>query len=158
MRTNKKENLKLDLDFENDLEIDPLSLDEEWLNQPNIFYRYSKALAQAKKERRLAEKTLLIAQAEVRKNYNGKTTVDIMKEESAELEEWEAFKEARYREDLLEAAVRALQQRKTALENMVELLKMQYFSGPNEPRDFNKTNQTTNARIGKSLNKEKGDM
>ena len=44
-----------ELNPEQDLKIDAEALDLEWLGQPNLFYRYSEALAKARKEAEKAE-------------------------------------------------------------------------------------------------------
>lgn len=80
-----------------------------------------------------------------------------MEEESAKLDEWTEFKEARYNEDLLEGAVKSMQQRKNALENLVNLNNTNYFASPKEPRDFSKMNysaKNVRSRIGSRLNKQ----
>lgn len=151
---------KLD-DFEGDLSIDALALDMEWLEQPILFFKYSEALAKARKAKDKAKIAYLIARARVRKELadkGQKTTEAVIEEEVSTTPEMDDYIEACYVEDLLDAAVRAMHQRKAALENMVELLKMQYFSSPKEPRDLaNLTDRThTRSRIGDALNKKGG--
>lgn len=148
------------MNFENDLSIDALALDVEWLEQPQLFFRYSEALAKARRDKDESKRALLIARTRVRKELidsGQKTTEAIIEEAAAETAEMEEYINTSYIEDLLDAAVKAMHQRKTTLENMVELLKMQYFSSPKEPRDLsNMIGKKHNVRsqIGDALNKK----
>ncbi len=147
--------------FENDLIIDPLALDMEWLEQPNLFMRYSKKLAETRKEKDETKKRLLVARAKLRAKLidsGAKGTNEVVEENIASTQEWEDHIQACYEEDLLDGAVKAMSQRKTALENLVDLLGMQYFAGPKEPRDYTKTTSRTEtrARVGNALNKKEG--
>ena len=137
------------MDYTNDLAINPMSLDLEWLEQSNLYFRYSEALAQAKKERRQADGRLLLVKAEIR-NTLSKVTEAGVNEAAASTKEFEEFKEAQYREDVLEGAVTAMQHRKTALQNLVMLAQMNYFATPKEPRDFNKMNDDA-AKVRKKI-------
>jgi len=49
-----------------------------------------------------------------------------------------AYNDAKYEYEVSQAAVRAIDQRKTALENLVKLLSVSYFAGPKTPRDLTK--------------------
>lgn len=152
-RTKEVVEEKEELDYTEDLSIDPMALDLEWLEQSNLYFKYAEALAQAKKERRQADGRLLLEKTAIR-NRLEKVTEAAVNEAAANTKEYEEFKEAQYREDLLEGAVTAMQHRKTALQNMVMLAQMNYFATPKEPRDFNTaTTKKVHVNISKRLNK-----
>ena len=142
-----------DLNYEQDLAIDPHQLDEEWLNQPVLMERYGRLAADAAKERDQVKERMDVVRAEqdnairedpakfgCAKDKAGapKTTeawiaatiltTDEYKKVSGELIE------ANYNLNLLNSAVRAMEHRKKALEKLVELFGLQYFAGPKEPR------------------------
>lgn len=146
-------------DFDEDLSIDALALDLEWIGQPVLFYKYSEALARARKAKDEAKTAYIVARAWARKELTDKgqkTTEATVEELAAQTTAMADYQEACYVEDLLDGAVKSMNQRKVALENLVELLKMQYFSSPKEPRDLaNLTDRThIRSRIGEALNKK----
>jgi len=61
--------------------------------------------------------------------------------------------DAKYEYDMAQAAVRSIDQKKTALENLVKLHGMSYFAGPSVPRDLSKEweqrerQNTANAKV-----------
>lgn len=158
MRSKKEIDVTEKTEYEKDLSIDPLALDMEWLQQPNLFLKYSNELALARKAKDEAKQKLLQARARERKELSekGKVTEAMVEEELSLTEEWDSYIKVCYEEDILDGAVKAMNQRKQALENMVELLKLQYFAGPKEPRDFSKDNTIARSRIGNALNKKGG--
>jgi hypothetical protein len=62
------------------------------------------------------------------------------------------FLNAKYEYDMAMAAVRAIDQKKTALENLVRLHGQQYFAGPSVPRDLTKEWEKTESQ--KQTNKK----
>jgi len=135
-------------EYERDLAIDPLSLDEDFLVQPGLYMKYSVMAADADKCKNQAKEKLDVVKAEldraIRKEPSQfgleKITESVVastiilqpeyKEASDELIE------ASYQYSILQAAVRAFDHRKSALENEVKLWLGTYFAGPKEPRDI----------------------
>ena len=137
-----------DLNYENDLAIDPLTLDEDFLHQPGLYMKYSMMAANAEMRRDKAETTLGVVKAEldreIRKNpanYGAdKITESVVSNTILLQPEYkkasDALIEATFELRILQSAVRAFDHRKTALENEVRLWLGSYFSGPKEPHDI----------------------
>ncbi len=156
----------MDLDYEQDVSIDETALDVEWLQQANLMYKYARHQAETKKAMDEAKERLDFIKAKVEmdiranpENY-GLSKVTESAVASAILlqpEYQEASKkyvEARYENDMAVAAVRAIDQKKTALENLVKLLSVSYFAGPSAPRDLSlKWNEHIKRKEQKELNK-----
>ncbi|KKN43525.1 hypothetical protein LCGC14_0702480 [marine sediment metagenome] len=143
-------------DYERDVRIDPLSLDVEWLDQPRRYQKYSDLLAAAKRVLGICKSASELVKAEtalkIRKDLmRGKTKeYDLHKDikinndiinnlvtthkdvKAAEQESTDAY----YQVDVLVGAVRAMDIRKAALENLVRLGLGGYFAMPTEPRDI----------------------
>ena len=138
----------MDLNYEQDVSIDETALDVEWLQQANLMYQYARYHAETKKAVDEAKERLDFIKAklemDIRANPEtyGLSKVTESAVASAILlqpEYQEASKkyiEARYENDVASAAVRAIDQKKTALENLVKLLSVSYFAGPSVPRDL----------------------
>ncbi len=156
----------MDLNYEQDVSIDETALDVEWLQQANLMYKYARHQAETKKAMDEAKERLDFIKAKVEmdiranpENY-GLSKVTESAVASAILlqpEYQEASKkyiEARYENDMAVAAVRAIDQKKTALENLVKLLSVSYFAGPSAPRDLSlKWNEHIKRKEQKELNK-----
>lgn len=137
--------------FQEDLDIDPVALDIEWLNQPQRFMKYSQEMAELKKELDLLKQKLKVLESKLilRANENGKVLFDAkptvamvdswVKTQEEHIDLTEQIIEKEYELNLLSNAVTAFNQRKSSLENLVKLFLADYFSGPKEPRDFTKT-------------------
>ena len=135
------------MDYDKDLTIDPNGLDIEWLKQPRLFMKYAEELANTRLElSRLTERMDVIkaeAGARVRDRLTGegnKFTVDMVRDGVAQDAEAksasDAVMQAEHDVNILQAAVKAFDQRKDALENLVRLHGQQYFAGPVVPRDI----------------------
>lgn len=134
-------------DFKKDLMIDPEQLDLEWVNQPARFMFYAQQSAHAKDVRDRAKEKLEVVKAQVDGELRAgfaagekkptEAAIAAMVLQSKEYQNAnESFLKAKLEADLLQAAVSAMDQRKSALENLVRLHAQQYFSGPKEPRDL----------------------
>ena len=135
-----------DFDFESDLNIDPDSLDIEWLNQPKLLMKYSKFEADAKAELEKAKEYVAFVKAEtamlVRKNPSeygvDKATNDAVNEiVASDANVREAVQRQNKIQHLLNLVtnmVRAIEQRKSSLENLVKLFGMEYFASPSDSR------------------------
>ena len=138
----------MDLNYEQDVSIDETALDVEWLQQANLMYKYARYQAETKKAMDEAKERLDFIKAKLEmdirvnpENYGlSKVTESAVASTILLQPEYqEASKkyiEARYENDVASAAVRAIDQKKTALENLVKLLSVSYFAGPSAPRDL----------------------
>ena len=156
----------MDLNYEQDVSIDETALDVEWLQQSNLMYKYARYQAETKKAMDEAKERLDFIRAQLEMdiranpgNYGlSKVTESAIASTILLQPEYrEASKryvEARYENDIAVAAVRAIDQKKTALENLVKLLSVSYFAGPSAPRDLSlKWNEHIKRREQKEYNK-----
>ena len=139
-----------ELNYELDTSIDEQALDVEWLQQADLMRKYAAHAAATKrymdeiKERLEVEKARL--DLEIRKDPSKygieKVTESVVQSAILIQPEYQElqrlYREARYENDIANAAVRAIDQKKTALENLVRLLIASYFAGPATPRDLTK--------------------
>lgn len=136
-------------DYENDLAIDPNNLDEECLIQPVLYMRYSEELAMSQKSRDKIKEKWEVTRAQtmlaIRKdpneyNLSDKPTVDAVNAAltlDVNLEEIaHELNNANYELQILQSAIKAFDQRKKALEQLVSLFVSNYFAGPKQPRDL----------------------
>jgi hypothetical protein len=122
--------------------VDKERLDEEWVNQPDLFHEFAIQLADARLELEEAKAELDVVAAELdrdireRPNKFGldkftetavKNTVLTQQAYKAQVS---AVNKARHRMDIVQAAVTACDHRKKALENLVYLHGQDYFSTP----------------------------
>lgn len=139
----------MELDYQRDLRIDESALDVECLNQPMLMMKYSKELASAEREvSRLKEKRDVIKaelDRDIRSNplsfqVKVKLTEDVVKNTILLCEEYQQIAteliDAQYEARMAEGAVKAVQQRKDELQDLVKLHGQRYFAGPNIPRDI----------------------
>ena len=137
-----------EFNYEQDLAVDPHSLDEEWLRQPGLYMKYSEATAEAEKKRNQAKESVDVVKAEldraIRKDpakYGIDKVTETAIASSIFLQpEYKAATDAliqdNYELTILQGAVRAFDHKRAALENEVKLWLGSYFSGPKEPRDI----------------------
>lgn len=137
------------------LEIDPLALDREWLGQPQQVYNWSKKAADAQLKFDQSKTELAIKRAELDRevrdnpevygiNKLTETIVDMSITANPEYRtRLKAVDQAKYDLNVVNAAVEALQQRKRALQMLVELWVRQYYAdqptgGTEETYEFEK--------------------
>lgn len=159
-----------DFDFETDLELDPMSLDVEWIDQSKLYMQYAEACAHAvKMEQKKHERVKTIrSELILEANEGGEKLIGI-KPTVSTIEAWyriqpkykEAKKEwheAEYSANLFKSALTALTNKKVALENLVRLWLGEYFSGPKTPRDIEsimqKKSRTARNAITEKLNRK----
>lgn len=126
-------------EFEDDLRIDPMALDLEWLDQPQKYFKYAEQLAKAAREKDRCKQALLVARARVRRDLaksGEKVTEGSIEEVLSQTEEWKDLSDSVYDENVLDASVKAMYQRKEALESLVRLQGQSYNAAPREPRDL----------------------
>ena len=147
-----------------DKQIDPDALDVAWIEQADLYYKYSDALNDAiqhKNNCKLAVERLkdnleavkARLDIDIRKNPDEydvpKITEQVVNSailledeyKNALNEYYEAKEELNSAQDAvnrLYSCTMSMEQRKTALEQLVRLLNQQYFSTPSEPRDLSK--------------------
>lgn len=138
------------INYEKDVEIVPENLDVEWLTQPQLMLKYCQHAAQSKAEMDHAKEAMEVKKAELDKEIRsnpdafdiGKITESVVQNTiTAHLDYQQAVTEytnAKFEYEMAQAAVRAIDQKKTALENLVKLHGMSYFAGPQAPRDITK--------------------
>lgn len=141
-----------DLNYEDDVRIDPDALDIEWLEHPNTVLKYGKRVANLRhevnrlKERKKTKRSELIDRA-------NRNPVECCAKEKPNKEDIEAYYrnhkeykdvirellDAEYELEYAEVAYDVMNyHRKPALANLVVLHGQQYFAGPKIPRDLRK--------------------
>lgn len=124
------------------IEIDPLALDEEWQDQPRRYLKYARRLADARLEADRAKNALEVCRADCELDIrNDPAKFEIQKATEATIAAatachddvkaaQEELLQRRHDVQILEAAVEALQHRKRALENLVQLHMSSYYAAP----------------------------
>ncbi len=153
------------MNFESDVQIDEAALDVEWLRQPSLMAQYCKYAAHAKAMMDKAKERLDVVEAEMDRDVREdpekydlvKLTETLIKSTVLQTSERQIaaqnYIDAKYEYDMAQAAVRSIDQKKTALENLVKLHGMSYFAGPSVPRDLSKEweqrerQNTANAKV-----------
>lgn len=131
------------------MHIDPLALDVEWLDQANRFMKVSKEASVLKKELALLKEESDVLEAnwvnrirrhpakygmEDRITEGGIKAAVTANEEVRQMTT--KIIDKQYELDLVSSAVRAMEHRKAALEELVQLQGQQYFAGPKDPRNL----------------------
>ena len=126
-------------EYEMDLFIDPNALDIECLQQANHFFKYSKRQAEAARGKDRAEKRKLVVRGQLRKSMalaGEKVTEGSLDEALALNPISDELIEAKFEENMCEAAVKSFAQRKGMLDDLIQLSVQDYFAGPKEPRNL----------------------
>jgi hypothetical protein len=128
------------------VEIDAYQLDQEWVKQPGFYHRYAVQLADAKRVADGWKAQVEVVRAEL---YTAiladpgqfgltKTTEEAVKNcitiQPAYRQAQQQLLEARHAVDILEAAVAAIDQKKRALESLVQLQLSDYYAKPRAPK------------------------
>ena len=138
------------MNYEHDMTIDVDALDVEWAGQARLMMQYAKHAAKTRLEVERKKEELDI----VRAGLDMKIRVDPEKYGIVKLTESvvsstiitqkeymvanEEYQLLQYESNMAQGVVRALEGKKTALENLVKLHGQQYFAGPSVPRDLSK--------------------
>lgn len=155
-------------DYDKHIHIDEDALDLEWLDQPKLFIQIAKEAADAQfaLDQSKASYDVICSEIEM-KIRNNPTAFKIEKitegavtaalrltdeHKNALLELNEAKRDA----SILQGAVKAFEQRKVALENMVRLHGQSYFAGPKIPRNLSDERQAKEAKAVRINEKIKG--
>lgn len=171
----------MDLDFEIDYEelmsIDEDSLDVEWLEQPKKMVQMVKIAANCERELNKTKDKLAQVKADLSRDIRAnpdkfgldKVTENAIFEKVQThkdyIEAFNDFVDAQYEAQVAAGSVKAMEQRKSALENLVKLHGQQYFAGPKVPRDLSsvvsefrekqKAKKEARIKIGKSMKRNK---
>lgn len=155
-------------EYEEDMAINPLRLDNEWLGQPNLFMKYGVLQSKAKAELAMVHEKLKVTRSrlvkECKTNNPKATGPEIeayYRTHSAHVRLKTEMIECGYDADIMEVAIFALHQRKAALQNMVDLWRGEYFSAPRDPESDTEFTRkaasarvtSTRARVGDKMNK-----
>jgi len=136
------------LNYAEDLRIDPDALDVEWLHQAELYMSYSEEAADARKDMDSAKEVYDVVKAEAEMEVRGDPEhfhIAKLTEATANAAVVQHPKvrgaaasmiEMRGRYELTLGAVRAFEQRKSALENLTRLAVQGYFATPEIPRDL----------------------
>lgn len=162
------------LDYEKEIEyIDESALDVEWLNQPHLTIKYGRHAANVYKETESAKKEIELVRAdldvEIRANpgtfgldkITESAINNIIVRQSKFQKAQTRYIEAKFEADLAKYAMQAIEDRKTALENLVRLHGQQYFAGPKVPRDLSKEwqnkyrQESTDDKVSKKMKRGK---
>ena len=155
------------MSYEQDMYIDEDALDFELLGQADKMVKYSRMLAEAQRDRDLSKESLDLIKAEIDldirdnpKNYKlakiteaAITNCILMEEEyQTAQKEWN---EANFQVNVMQGVIKAIEHRKSALENLVKLYGQNYFAGPSIPHNLSELREEHTAklehRIGQSL-------
>lgn len=138
------------MEYQKDIIIDENALDIEWLEQPRMMLNYAQHATTLENKLNFTKNALEIVKAEIDKDIRSNPEkFDIVKVTETVVqntiltqpiyqEALSEYLEIKYEYDMAKVAVRAFEQRKTALENLVKLYGAQYFAGPSAPRDITK--------------------
>ncbi len=161
--------------YRQDVSIDESALDVEWLKQSSLVFKYSEASAHYKKLVSQAKEQVDMVKAGLDKairinpkayNLEKVTEASIAAEILMDAEYKEAMNdliEAQYEFNMCNGAIAALQDKRSALENLVKLYGQNYFSGPKAPRDISKeweesqVQKSNNKKIGESMQRRRFD-
>jgi len=161
------------MNYEHDMTIDVDALDVEWAGQARLMMQYAKHAAKTRLEVERKKEELDI----VRAGLDMKIRVDPEKYGIVKLTESvvsstiitqkeymvanEEYQLLQYESNMAQGAVRALEGKKTALENLVKLHGQQYFAGPSVPRDLSKEwaqherQKSVDAGVGSKIRRRK---
>ncbi|HDY68099.1 MAG TPA: hypothetical protein ENH85_09930 [Candidatus Scalindua sp.] len=134
--------------YEEDLHIDENALDLEWLLQPRLMLQYIDEQASARRQVDREKEKLAVVRAELDKKIRSdpeffklekitesliSSTIIVQKKYKKAMK---TVIDSQYEYQMAQGAVQSVEQRKSALENLVKLFGMGYFSGPKTPRDI----------------------
>ncbi len=123
-------------------DLDKDALDEEWIAQPRLYHEHAEKLADARTEWERNKSNLEVVEAELDKDIRlnpskyelEKITEPVVEKtialQSRHQKAKRATTDAKHKVDLIQAVVDALDHRKKALENLVQLRLANYFSEP----------------------------
>jgi hypothetical protein len=138
---------KMEFNYIEDLNINLEELHNEWLKQSVLYMQYAEEAAKASRAKDTAKNKLEVIKAQLDLEIRGdpakfelakvtETAVaNVILIQGIYQEALREYQQTKYNSDILTAAVRAFDQRKTALENEVRLWIGAYYSEPKESDD-----------------------
>jgi len=153
------------MNYERDIHIDETSLDIEWLEQSALMFKYGTNEADMEREKDLAKERLDLVKADLDKSIRenpekfgiAKITEAAVSNTIISQDEhktaYHEFLEIQHEYNIAKVAVRAVAQRKDALENLVRLHGQQYFAGPKIPRDLSEERKAYRESTDKRVRK-----
>jgi len=145
----EEKNFDIDeFDIDEDLDIDPNQLDVELLRQPSLFGFYGQLEAQLKKERDEAWENSKITRSRLIQEAwddpsnipggkaNAQTVEAYYRNHEDHIEAKEQLNQAEFNLNLLSVAISKVRERRYTLIEMVKLMGMEYFAGPDLPRNL----------------------
>jgi len=147
------------LDYEKDTRISEDDLDLECLEQPTLFMRYAKNLAQAEREKDAAKEKLEFIKAELDREirltpekFKVEKITDKVVENTILLQDRykkasEAYLDAKFEYTTAKGGVDAMNVKKDMLENLTKLMGQSYFAGPRTARDLSKEREIKNKKV-----------
>lgn len=156
------------MNYEEDLRIDETALDVEWLNQPTLMMKYARHAAQCRLELDRAKEALELVKSELDKEIRSfperfgieKITDKVVENTIPMQIDYKemnlAYINAKFESEVAYGAVKAVEARKDALENMGRLLGLQYFAGPKMPRDLHEERASKQKVANKSVTFKRG--
>ena len=163
------------MDYLDDIRIDESALDVEWLRQASLTFRYGEHQAKMKRIVDRKKEELDLVKADLDKKIRSKpekyeiekVTEAVVQATIIQQEDYQEINseliDARYELEIASAALRALEQKKSALENLVRLNGQNYFAGPTIPRDLTKEweqkekAKAANTTVAKSMQRKRRD-
>jgi len=159
------------ISYEHDIAIDETILDVEFLEQPRLFLKYAQHAERSRRDLDWAKERLDIKHAELDRDIRSdpahfgiaKITEGAVQGAITINSDYQKLSSdyinAKYEAGMAAAAVRAFDQRKTSLENLVRLHGQQYFSGPRVPHDLTEERQRrqdrSNEAMGRAMNRRR---
>ena len=152
---------KFELDPETDIAVNPDDLDVEWLRQSSLFQKYGKASADAEKRVKMAIQNIKVVRSELIKEAS--TILDKPTDSNKEAyyrthprhqDAKQELIDAEYERDLLVSAKSAIYMKKSALENLVKLAVLGWFSAPVAPRTFEELSKKMEEYESNAVNKK----
>ena len=133
-----------DTSYLDDIKIEGDALDLEWLHHPQKYMKWAEKAAQAEDRVKLAKEKLEVTDAKIDKEIRTTSQEKVTEKAIANAialderhqEALQKLNDALYESNLYSAAVKAMEHRKAALENLAKLWVGSYFSGPSAPRDI----------------------
>lgn len=122
------------------LEIDKFNLDDELTNQPSLYFHYASLLVEANDDVIRLKEAIDIAEAQADSRIREIATVKITEafvkgrvaQDEDVLQAHDRYFNAVKNKNLLEAAVKAFEQRRSSLDNLVRLHTTSYYAEPTE--------------------------
>jgi hypothetical protein len=138
-------------DYKIDLSIDENSLDREFVHQPHLYMKYAELAASADRAAKQAKEKVEVVRAQIYRDVveredkkpteswiNSKITLDDNYQDAMT-----DYYDKKYEADLMASAVKSMDHKKSALENLARLWVGSYFSTPKQTKDTEEVKDTS---------------